>query len=222
MFQLEGDIEFKGAENDMLIYARKKLESLQFDAKKFPKSIFHNAKGIGIIHLKQNIKDKDLGYGIIFTHCKTNQKKPCGPIFINLFMGNNTEISVHELCPKSDNIFLIFKEESQIYQLLEEDKHELCLGIDYNIEGIVKDDYDAILCYQIINHQLSPIDNIDKLRGCCIKTNDGEIKSFYGNNKITTHDIYCGLIKMPENTDYIKSEQFMYKKLMVDFGEACC
>jgi len=190
--------------------------------KKFPKHIFHHAKGIGIIHLKQDIHEKSIGYGIIFTHWKTNEKKACGPLFINLTIGNNKSHVTHELFPKSDSILLIFKEESQIYQLMEEKNHQICLGIDYNIEGIVKDDYDAILCYQIINHELCPIENINLLRGSCITLNDHEMKSFYGNNKITPHDIYCGTAKIPNNGDYIKAEQYMFTKFMINFGQACC
>jgi len=223
MFQLQGDIEYKQSENHILAYARKKLESLKFDSEKFPRQIFHHAKGVGLIHLKENMNENNIGYGIIFTHLKTNEKKPCGPIFINLFLGKNgNKHLMHDLCPKSDNLLLIFKEESQIYQLMEENNHEICLGIDYNIEGIAKDDYDAILCYQIIDHELSPIEDISKLRGCNIKMNEGEIKSFYDNDKITGHDIYCGKIAIPQNGDFIKSEQYVCKKLMMDFGEVCC
>jgi len=228
MFQLQGDAQLEELKNNTLIYARKKLESLNFDEEKFPKHIFHHAKGIGIIHLKQNFNEKNIGYGIIFTHWKSNEKKACGPLFINLTIGNannnnNNGHIMHELCPKSDNLLLIFKEESQIYQIVEEKNHEICLGIDYNIEGIVKDDYDAILCYQIINHELCPIDNnINLLRGCCITLNDTEMKSFYGNNKITAHDVYCGTAKMPINGDYLKAEQYMHSKLMTNFGQVHC
>jgi len=205
-------------QNNLIGYARKTLENLKLDQEKFSETIFHRAKGIGLIHLKFD-DNKNIGYGVIFTHYKTNEKKPCGPLFVDVGFEKNNQYD--KLKSFESDFLLLFKEESQIYDLIEEKKRQICLGIDYNIEGIAKDDFDAILCFQILNNELCQIEDVNFLRGCIIRINNSEMQPFYGDKSVSAHDIYYGKVELPNNSDYSKAISYISSKFMLHFTERC-
>lgn len=208
-------------QNSLIGYTRDILEHLKLDAEKFSDQLFRHAKGIGIMHMKSDGNNKQIGKGVMFTHWKTNEKKACGPLFVNVNFGDNKNNQGEKFKPFEGDLVLLFKEESQVYDLIEEKKRRICLGIDYNIEGIAKDDFDAILCFQVLNNQLCQIEDVSFLRGGIITINDDELQSFYNDKKVSAHDVYYGKVEMVNDNDYNKSLGYISSKFMMHFAERC-
>jgi HSP20 family protein len=140
-----------------------------------------------------------------------------------VMLTNHYDMKYSDVLKLMDGDYLIvFKSESQIRKLIEGDdnksNYNIILGIDNPIQGIVKDDFDAILIFAIVNNQLITIDDVTDLRGLMITLNQNEINNFYGQLTLAS-DVFNMNVKLPMNRDYIACEQYIHDKLMVHFTD---